>query len=98
MGKEHRYFIYLMASQPYGALYLGVTNDLSRRTGEHRQSLQEGFTAKYGVHRLVWFEEFGDIRDAIVREKQMKTWRRSWKVELIEKFNPTWTDLFASIV
>ena len=72
MGKEHRYFIYLMASQAYGTLYLGVTNDLSRRTGEHRQSLQEGFTAKYGVHRLVWFEEFGDIRDAIMREKQRK--------------------------
>ncbi len=87
-----------MASQPYGTLYLGVTNDLSRRTGEHRQNLREGFTAKYGVHQLVWFEEFGDIRDAIVREKQMKKWRRNWKVELIEKFNPTWTDLFASIV
>jgi putative endonuclease len=65
---------------------------------EHKQDLREGFTKKYGVHTLVWFEEYGDIRDAILREKQIKKWLRAWKIELIERMNPDWTDLFEQIV
>jgi putative endonuclease len=71
---------------------------LAGRVNEHKQDLREGFTKKYGVHMLVWFEEYGDIRDAILREKQIKKWLRAWKIELIERMNPDWTDLFEQIV
>jgi len=96
--KEHRYFVYIMASKPYGTLYIGVTSDLAGRAYEHKESLQKGFTKKYGVHLLVWFEEFGYIHDAILREKQIKKWCRAWKIELIEKMNPRWDDLFPQII
>ena len=96
--KEHRYFVYMMASKRRGTLYIGVTSDLAGRAYEHREELLEGFTKKYGVHLLVWFEEYGYVHDAILREKQMKKWRRAWKVELIEKMNPEWTDLFERII
>ncbi|MGI0133814.1 MAG: GIY-YIG nuclease family protein [Candidatus Micrarchaeaceae archaeon] len=96
--RDHRYFVYLLASAPYGTLYVGVTGNLAGRMAEHRESLREGFTKKYGVHQLVWFEEFADIYDAIRREKQIKKWNRSWKIELIEKMNPVWTDLFLQVV
>jgi putative endonuclease len=89
-----RYFAYLLASKPYGTLYVGVTSDLANRTWQHKNDLIEGFTKKYGVHLLVWFEEWGDIGDAIDREKQIKGWNRAWKVKLIEKQNPTWKDLY----
>ena len=89
-----RYFVYLLASKPYGTLYLGVTSDLANRTWQHKSDLIEGFTKKYGVHMLVWFEEWGDIGDAIDREKQIKGWNRAWKIKLIEKCNPTWKDLY----
>jgi putative endonuclease len=92
--KERRYFVYMMASKRRGTLYIGVTSNLAGRTGEHKEDLREGFTKKYGVHLLVWFEEYSDIRDAISREKRMKKWRREWKIELIEKTNPNWLDLF----
>ena len=98
MNKEHRYFVYLLASQPNGTLYLGVTSDLAGRVHDHKQELRHGFTKKYGVHRLVWFEEFGDIHEAILREKRIKKWRRAWKIELIEKDNRAWADLFEQIV
>ena len=98
MTKEHRYFVYLLASKPHGTLYVGVTSDLAGRVNEHKGELRGGFTKKYGVHMLVWFEEFGDIREAILREKRIKNWRREWKIELIEKMNPDWTDLFEQIV
>ena len=98
MPKEHRYFVYLLASEPYGTLYVGVTGDLAGRIGQHREKIREGFTKKYGVHRLVWFEEFAYIHDAILREKRIKKWRRAWKIELIEKDNPRWEDLFFQIV
>ena len=88
-----RYFVYFLASRPRGVLYTGVTNDFVRRGAEHFQGKAEGFTRKYQVKRLVWFEEFGDIRDAIAREKQTKRWRRAWKLELIEKNNPGRKDL-----
>jgi putative endonuclease len=87
-----------MASQRHGTLYIGVTGDLAGRAAEHREELREGFTKKYGVHLLVWFEEFGNIHEAILREKRIKKWRRTWKIELIEKMNPAWSDFFEKIV
>jgi putative endonuclease len=96
--KKHRYFVYIVATKRNGTLYIGVTSDLAGRVNEHKQGLREGFTKKYGVHMLVWFEEYGDIRDAILREKQIKKWLRAWKIELIERMNPDWTDLFEQIV
>jgi putative endonuclease len=87
-----------MASQRHGTLYIGVTSDLAGRAAEHREELREGFTKKYGVHLLVWFEEFGNIHEAILREKRIKKWRRAWKIELIEKMNPAWSDFFEKIV
>jgi putative endonuclease len=91
--REHRYFVYIIASARNGTLYIGVTNDLSRRSYEHREGLVEGFTKKYGVKMLVWYEEYSDIRDAIVREKRLKKWERKWKLRLIEEANPDWNDL-----
>jgi putative endonuclease len=95
--KEHRYFVYIMASKRNGTLYVGVTSNLAGRAGEHRDAIIEGFTQKYGVHLLVWFEEFVDVYEAIAREKRIKKWRRAWKMELIEKMNPDWSDLFEQI-
>ena len=92
------YFVYILASRKNGTLYIGVTNDLVRRVGEHREGLVEGFTRKYGVKLLVHFEEFGDIGLAIRRETRLKKWKRRWKIELIEKSNPLWTDLFETMV
>jgi putative endonuclease len=96
--KEHRYFVYIMASKRNGTLYVGVTGDLAGRAGQHREGITESFTRKYGVHILVWFEEYADIYDAILREKRIKKWRRAWKLELIEKTNSDWADLFGQIV
>ncbi|MCG3148074.1 MAG: hypothetical protein PCFJNLEI_01516 [Verrucomicrobiae bacterium] len=89
------YFTYILASKS-GVLYIGVTNDLTRRLFEHQQKLIAGFTAKYNVNRLVYFESFGDVREAIAREKQLKGWRREKKIALIEHENPTWQDLSAA--
>ena len=89
--------VYILASRRYGTLYTGVTSDLARRIGEHRDGLIPGFTAQYGVKRLVFFESHDDVRDAIVREKRIKTWRRDWKIELIERDNPLWDDLAVSM-
>ncbi len=87
------YFVYILASKPHGTLYVGVTNNLFRRWLQHRTGEIPGFTRRYGVHRLVWFQEFGDIRDAIAFEKRVKRWRRDWKRSLIEQNNPHWIDL-----
>jgi putative endonuclease len=84
--------IYIMSSRSR-ALYVGVTNDLARRVNEHKQGLAGGFTSKYCITRLVYFEEFSDIRNAIAREKEIKGWKRSRKIRLIESRNPTWEDL-----
>jgi putative endonuclease len=92
-----QYFVYILASRPYGTLYTGVTGDLPRRSYQHRTNLMEGFTRRYGVHMLVWFEEYGDIALAIAREKQIKGWNRAWKVRLVEKGNPNWDDLYHRI-
>ncbi|MAG11761.1 MAG: endonuclease [Parcubacteria group bacterium] len=88
-----KYYIYILASKRNGTLYLGVTYDLGRRVSEHKQGMVSGFTSKYGVYMLVYFEEYNDIRDAIQREKAVKKWYRSWKLRMIEKMNPEWKDL-----
>ena len=87
------YYVYILASKRNGTLYIGVTNDIQRRVSEHKSGAIEGFTKKYGIHLLVHLEWFSDIRDAILREKQLKKWNRQWKLELIEKENPEWIDL-----
>ncbi len=97
MGKEHRYFVYILASEIGGTLYIGVTNNLVRRVYEHQSDLVDGFTKQYGVHRLVHFEIYSDVRLAIQREKRLKKWNRAWKVRLIEENNPNWSDLYPSI-
>ena len=91
------YFVYILASRRNGTLYVGVTNDLVKRVWQHRNDLVEGFTRRYGVHRLVWFESTPDISVAIKREKQIKKWRRAWKLEMIERQNPNWGDLYETI-
>lgn len=88
------YFVYILASQKNGTLYIGLTNDLDRRVAEHKSKLFPGFTKKYNVVRLVYFETFTEIEEAIDREKQLKKWKRQWKIELIEKQNPSWQDFF----
>lgn len=88
-------FVYILASGRNGTLYTGVTADLSRRVWQHREGRQ-GFTAKYGVTKLVWYQEFAEIDQAIVYEKRIKRWRRAWKLELIERENPQWLDLYES--
>ena len=89
--------VYILASKRNGTLYVGVTSDLVKRVGEHRDEIFEGFTKKHGIHRLVYFELFADMPSAIAREKAIKKWRRAWKLELIEKENPAWVDLWNSI-
>jgi putative endonuclease len=92
------YFVYILASKRNGTLYVGVTNDLSRRTWEHREKLVPGFTKQHGVDILVWYEIYGDINSAIAREKQIKGWNRAWKLRLIEKHNSGWNDLAPGLV
>lgn len=92
------YFVYIVASKRNGTLYIGVTNDLMKRIYEHKNNLVEGFTNKYRVHTLVYFEEHSDINQAILREKQMKKWKREWKLNLIEKLNPEWRDLYGEVI
>ncbi|HEX5508311.1 MAG TPA: GIY-YIG nuclease family protein [Pseudolabrys sp.] len=91
------YYVYLLASGKHGTLYLGVTDDLVRRNYEHRNKIVRGFTARYGVVRLVWFETYDGPTTAIAREKEIKKWRRNWKIRLIEEDNPDWSDLYSSI-
>jgi putative endonuclease len=90
------FFAYLLASLPHGTLYIGSTSDLVRRVWEHNVKAVPGFTAKYGVDRLVWFESHDTLEAAIQREKRIKSWKRAWKIELIEKDNPDWIDLYAN--
>jgi len=92
------YYVYLLASERNGTLYVGVTNDLIRRVYEHKSDVAEGFTKKYAVHTPVYFEDTGDAEGAIAREKQLKKWNRAWKIELIEKTNPDWSDLYETLI
>lgn len=91
------FYVYLMASRKQGTLYLGVTNNLVRRTYEHKNKVTKGFTTQYDVDRLVWFECYDDPTNAIAREKELKKWRRAWKITLIESSNPDWRDLYPDI-
>lgn len=91
------FYIYILAHEPYGAIYIGVTNNLVRRVWEHRQGFADGHTKKYHIHRLVYFETTSDIEAAITREKLLKRWKRSWKDEMITNFNPEWRDLYPDI-
>ncbi|MEX0590464.1 MAG: GIY-YIG nuclease family protein [Xanthobacteraceae bacterium] len=91
------YYVYLLASQKNGTLYLGVTNDLVRRVYQHKTKALPGFSARYDVNRLVWFEVHDDPTNAIAREKDIKKWRREWKVRLINRSNPAWNDLYDEI-
>ena len=86
--RERAPAVYLLCSQRNGTLYLGVTSNLVQRVWQHREGLADGFTSKYGVHRLVWFEQHDEMESAILREKQIKKWNRAWKLDLIEKINP----------
>lgn len=87
-------YVYIVTNHKHGTLYIGVTCDLERRIYEHREALTPGFTSKYGCKQLVWYEEFWNIQDAIQREKSLKRWYRKWKIDLIEKMNPDWRDLY----
>lgn len=89
--------VYILASKPNGTLYIGVTSDLAQRVWQHKNDLVEGFTKRYGVHRLVWYEVHEIMESAIVREKSLKKWNRAWKIELIEERNPGWVDLYEEI-
>jgi putative endonuclease len=91
------HYVYLLASKPYGTLYVGSTSDIARRIWEHKSGGIPGFTAKYGVNRLVWFESHEATETAKLREKQIKEWKRVWKIELIERDNPYWIDLYPSL-
>jgi len=90
--------VYLLASRRNGTLYVGVTSDLIKRVWEHKNDLVEGFTRRYGVHSLVWYERHESMMAAIEREKAIKEWRRKWKLELIEKENPAWRDLYEGLL
>lgn len=90
-------YVYMVASKRYGTLYTGVTSDLVRRVWEHRSAAVDGLTKTHGVKRLVWFETHEEIYEALAREKQIKEWKRNWKIELIQKTNPLWLDLFHDI-
>ena len=93
-----RYYVYILASKRNGTLYIGVTNNLIRRIYEHKTDLIGGFTKKYNVYWLVYYEGFDDIKAAIQHEKRLKKWNRKWKLELIEKENPEWKDLYEDLI
>ena len=93
-----QYFVYILASKKNGTIYIGVTSDLIKRIYEHKHDLVEGFTQRYAVHDLVYFEVTESIESAIMREKQLKKWNRAWKINLIEKDNPAWKDLYPELV
>ena len=93
-----KYYLYILANKKNGVLYIGVTSNIIQRVYQHKNSLVDGFTNKYHVTQLVYFEETEDVNEALKREKRLKKWNRAWKVELIEKTNPYWEDLYLSII
>jgi putative endonuclease len=97
MSTSGRFFVYLLASRKYGAIYTGVTGDLPARVYVHREALIPGFSSRYKTYRLVYFEQHDGAYEAITREKQIKKWWREWKIELIEKGNPDWDDLYEGL-
>ncbi|MEW6455242.1 MAG: GIY-YIG nuclease family protein [Acidobacteriota bacterium] len=92
-----KFYVYILCNKRNGTLYTGITSDLVKRVYEHKNNLVNGFTKKYNVHRLVWYEIHETAETAILREKQIKKWERKWKLELIEKYNPEWNDLYENI-
>lgn len=96
MNKE--YFIYILSSKRNGTLYIGVTSDLVKRVWQHKNKLVDGFSSKYGTSRLIYYEKTDDIKSAILREKQLKVWKREWKLRIIEEMNPNWEDLYHTII
>ena len=97
MRSEKVFWVYIVASSKNGTLYIGVTSDLLKRIWQHKNKVFEGFSADYGVDKLMWFEQHTNAEAAITREKQLKKWNRSWKIELIEKANPSWQDLYDAL-
>ena len=97
MKTEKIYYVYITASKRNGTLYIGVTSNLKKRIYEHKESMVDGFTKKYNVNKLVYFEMTNEINSAIQREKQMKRWKREWKIKLIEKENPCWINLYYNL-
>lgn len=95
---ENNYFIYILASKRNGTLYIGVTSNLIRRVWEHKNNAVDGFTKKYNVYMLVYFEQTENVQSALLREKQLKKWKREWKLKLIEKDNPKWKDLYSDLI
>jgi putative endonuclease len=91
------YYVYILASRKDGAIYIRITNDIVRRVYQHRTKAVPGFTSKYNITRLVWFEVYDDPTSAISREKEVKKWKRAWKIQLVEAKNPDWNDLYESI-
>jgi putative endonuclease len=95
---KENFYVYILCSQRRGTLYIGVTSNLPKRVYEHKNGLVEGFTKKYGVHRLVYYEVATDAETALTRERQMKKWNRAWKFRLIEEHNPEWADLYDGLM
>ncbi len=91
------YYVYILASKRNGTLYIGVTNDLKKRIYQHKQEIIDGFSKKYCIKNLVYYEDTSDVKSAIQREKQLKKWNRAWKIKLIEKNNSTWQDLYNNL-
>ena len=96
--QKNESYVYIMASKKYGTLYIGITSDIVWRIYEHKEKRVEGFTKKYNIDKLVYFETYTDINEAIFREKQIKKWRRDWKINLIEQNNPYWQDLYHELI
>ena len=94
---KEQFYVYIMSNHKNGTLYIGVTSNLPARVFEHKSELIEGFTKKYHLHNLVYYEVYEDVRSAITREKQLKKWKRNWKINLIKKMNPQWRDLYPDI-
>ena len=95
---DKAYYVYLLASERYGTLYTGMTSDLIKRARQHRESVVAGFTKKYQVKQLVWYEIHQDVHAALTREKQIKKWNRAWKINLIQQNNPLWRDLYQDVI
>ena len=94
---DRQFYVYILANHRYGTLYVGITNDLVRRVWEHRNGFVDGFTREHALHHLVWYEVHASAYEAIRREKLIKKWHRDWKVNLIQRMNPRWDDLYAAI-
>ena len=97
MKEEKRYYVYILASKRNGTLYIGITSNLADRVDKHKKGIYDGFTKKYKIEKLVYYEIYNDAYGAISREKQLKDWKRDWKIQLIEKDNSIWRDLFNEI-